>query len=98
MVSLSPEELIKKFPYLKKFEDQKWFFDNSINQGISEKEIPLHCCLILIKNTIEFLEKTKFNSHWESCFSVKTRLEQIEDLLRYFCKDSQYENSKKSNN
>jgi len=94
---LSVPELLTKFPFLRKFEDQTWIADNSINQKISDKEIPLICCLEVIKETIRFIESTKFNSHWESCFSVKTRLQQLESLLLYFTEDSVSERSKKKN-
>ena len=92
---LSIKELINKFPSLKKFENQKWIVDNAINQIISDKEIPLHCTLLLIQDLINYLEKTKFNSNWESFYGTKTRLKQIESLLLYFCEDSQNEAAKK---
>lgn len=96
-MKLSMPELLNKFPYLKKFQDQQWIKDATINGEISPNEIPLHCCLMMIRELLKFLEETKFNSMWENNFSTKTRIEQIESLLVFFCEDSQFVQSKKTN-
>ncbi len=96
-MKLSVPELLNKFPYLKKFQDQKWIFDATIDGEISSNEIPLHCCLMMIQDLLKFLDKTKFNNNWEGNFSTKTRVEQIETLLLFFCEDYQIVKSKKSN-
>jgi hypothetical protein len=90
-MKLSKEELIKKFPCLNKFKDQKWLSDESIKHDCNYKELPLKSALELINEIIEFSEKTKFSSNWEICFSIKKRLEQAKDLILYFCQDSSEE-------
>ncbi len=97
-MKLSKEELIKKFKILEKFKDQKWIEDEAIKSDCNYKEIPLKCALELIKDIIHYLEKNKFNSNWESYFGVKKRLEQVKDLLFYFCEDSIKEKTIKGTN
>jgi len=96
-MELSLPELIKKFTFLEKFKDQEWILNNSIDKQVSDKEIPFHVCLLVINETIDFIEKTKFSSHWESCFSTKARLMQVKKMLEYFCEESILERSKSSN-
>jgi len=97
-MKLSPCELIKKFRFLQKFQDQKWIAENSIHQDIDFKEVPMHCTFLLINELKKFLEATKFNNGYEVFLSTKVRLEQIEDLLLYFCEDSDFVKSMKGTN
>ena len=41
IVKLSHEELLKKFPNLKKFENQKWLSEESIKSDCNYKKLPL---------------------------------------------------------
>jgi hypothetical protein len=97
-MKLSPIQLIQKFPQLKRFENQKWLSEECIKEDCNYKEIPLLACFEMIKMTIEFIEKTKFNGHWEEGFSVKHRLFQMRDLLSYFCEDTIEEKTVKGDN
>lgn len=90
-MKLSKEELIKKFPCLQKFQDQKWMAEEAVKHDCNYKELPLKSALKLIEDVLEFIERNKFSNKWEEGFSVKTRLNQVKDLLAYFCSDTQEE-------
>lgn len=94
-MELSKEELLEKFPVLNKFKDQDWISAASITQKANLKELPLQAAFAMIKDTIEFIERTKFNSRWEEGFSVKIRLQQIESLLKHFCEETEVEKTLK---
>jgi len=95
---LSKPELLSKFKNLEKFKDQKWFSEEAIKSDCNYKELPLKAAKELINEIISFTETTKFSSNWELCFSVKTRLNQIKDLLDYFCEDTEQEKTLKGTN
>lgn len=97
-MKLSKKELMSKFPQLEKFENQKWICEESIKHDCNYKEIPLKVSFELIKELISFLESQKFSNNWELCFSVKSRLKQLESLLSYFCRDTLVEETLKGNN
>ena len=90
-MELSKTELLNKFNCLSKFQDQKWFSEEAIRADCNHKELPLKAAFHLIRDTIEFIDRTKFSSRWEEGFSTKVRLKQIEDLLRHFCEDTDHE-------
>lgn len=90
-MKLSKTELLNKFTCLSKFQNQKWFSEEATRHDCNYKELPLKAALHLIKDTIEFIERTKFSNRWEEGFSTKVRLKQIEDLLRHFCEDTDHE-------
>jgi hypothetical protein len=98
MIYLSPDEMLRKFPFLEKYKNQKWLEQNTIDQKINFKEIPLQCTFVLIEELLNFIERTKFNSHYEEYLSTKVRLRQIKELLHYFCEDSEEEKTKKGTN
>src|ERR1700761_1766483 len=85
---LSKAELLKKFPELNKFKDQKWMEEESIKSDCNYKELPLQAAFIMIQNVMDFAESGKFSNNWEFSHSVKIRLKQIRDLLKHFCKDT----------
>jgi hypothetical protein len=85
---LSKKELLIKFPQLEKFKNQKWLEEEAIKSDCNYKELPLKAALELINDVIIFIDRTKFNSNWEAGFSTKTRLEQIRNLLQFFCEDN----------
>lgn len=87
-MKLSRGELLRKFPELKKFENQKWLQEESIKADCNYKEIPLKAAFIMIENAIQFAESGKFSSNWEFSHSLKIRLQQIRDLLKHFCEDT----------
>jgi len=87
-MNLTPKQLLNKFPILKKFENQKWIEESAISSDCNFNEIPIRCAFELIKELRDYVTRTKFNSNWEFCFSMKVRLEQIESLLKFFCEDS----------
>lgn len=89
-MKLPKEQLIRKFPFLKKFENQKWVENVSITQEMDASEIPIHAAKILVSDMVDFCEKTKFCNNWESNFSVKIRLQQILDLLIYFTESDDF--------
>lgn len=95
---LSKTILINKFKSLEKFKDQKWLSEESLKSDCNYKELPLHAAKVLIEDMILFTEKTKFTSTWELCHSVKIRLLQIQDLLNYFCEDTEHEKTLKGSN
>ncbi len=95
---LSQEELIEKFEFLKKFKDQTWLSQEAIKEDCNYKKIPMIISFELIKSTIDFIEKTKFRSNWECGFSIKIRLKQIEEVLKFFCQDTIVEKSLKGSN
>ena len=95
---LSKNELIQRFKTLEKFKDQKWFSEEAVKEDCNYKELPLKASFALLEDLIEYIEKIKFNSHWEMCFSVKTRINQIKDLLNHFCEDTEVEKTMKGSN
>lgn len=97
-MNLSKKSLIKKFPQLNKFKDQKWLAEEAIKEDCNYKELPLRAAFAMIQEVIEFIERTKFTSGWEEGFSIKIRLQQIESLLKYFCEDTIQEKTLKGSN
>ena len=97
-MKLQPSDLLRKFPCLNKFKDQKWFSEEALSSDCNYKELPLKACLLLIKDMLEFIEKTKFTSRWEEGFSLKIRLQHAESLLLFFCEDSEKEKTLKGTN
>lgn len=95
---LDPKSLLEKFKSLEKFKDQKWFSEEAMKDDCNYKELPLKVTLVLIGDMLEFIEKTKFSSRWEEGFSIKVRLQQIKDLLTYFCDDTEDEKTRKGTN
>lgn len=88
---LSKKALMKKFPQLERFKDQKWLEEEAIKSDCNYKEIPLKCSLLLISEMIDFCQQNRFNSNWEFQHSIQIRLKQIESLLKHFCEDSNME-------
>lgn len=97
-MKLSIPELLKKYPKLAQFQDQRWMQEASLKSNVNHKEIPLKAALCLIEDTVNMLESTKFNNHWENQFSTQIRLKQIRDLLLYFCEDTEEEQTLKGTN
>jgi hypothetical protein len=97
-MKLSPNELLNKFKCLEKFKDQKWLSEESIKEDCNYKQLPLKAALALIQEIISFIETTKFNSRWEEGFSIKIRLQQMNDLLLFFCEDTIEEKTRKGTN
>jgi hypothetical protein len=97
-MKLSKEELIIKFPQLEKFSNQKWLSDEAIKPDCNYKELPLKATFEMIKELLNFIEKTKFSSNWEMGFSVKNRIKQIESLLSHFCDNTIEEQAIKGTN
>ena len=87
-MKLSKGELLRKFPELEKFKDQKWISEEAIKHDCNYKELPLKAALVMVKELKEFCQITRFKSSWEKCFSVEHRIDQIESLLLYFCEDT----------
>ena len=92
---LSKGELIRKYPQLEKFKDQKWLSEAVLKADCNYKEIPFFASLILIDEIIDFIERTKFSNRWEEGFSIKLRLQQIRSLLNHFCEDTDQERALK---
>ena len=97
-MKLGRKQLLEKFKVLEKFKDQKWLSDEAVKGDCNYKELPLQAAFCLINDMIEFVERTKFNNRWEEGFSTKIRLEQIRDLLAFFCEDTEEEKSRKGTN
>lgn len=97
-MKLSKEELIRKFPQLKKFQDQRWISDEAVKHDCNYKKFPLIATFELIKESLSFIETTKFSNNWEAYISIKVRLQQIEDLLLHFCEDTEQEKTIKGEN
>ena len=97
-MKLSLPCLLKKFPALEKFKDQKWLVEESTSAHCNYKELPLKAAHAMIVDLLNFIEKTKFKSYWEAGFSLKIRLEQIESLLLYFSQDTIQEKTLKGDN
>jgi hypothetical protein len=97
-MKLTSQELIKKFKSLEKFKDQKWFSEEAVKDDCDYKKLPLKAALALITDILAFIEKTKFNNKWEEGFSIKVRLQQMQDLLFFFCDDTEEEKTKKGSN
>lgn len=95
---LSKKELLEKFQFLKKFDNQIWLSEESIKEDCNYKKIPMIISFELIKSLTKFIDDTKFNSRWEEGFSIKIRLQQIEQLLEFFCEDTLQEKSLKGSN
>lgn len=87
-MKLNYYELLAKFPFLNKFKDQKWISANGLNNEMPFEIVPLHCAFVMIENVMEFLETTKFTNGYEVYLSTKVRIQQIKDLLEYFCQES----------
>lgn len=97
-MKLSINELLLKFPCLNKFKDQDWFSEEAIRHDCNHKELPMKVALVLIQDMLDFIEKTKFNSRWEEGFSLKIRLQHVQDLLSFFCEDTEEEKTVKGSN
>ena len=97
-MKLSRNELLNKFKNLEKFKDQKWFSEEAIKADCNYKELPLMAAKEMINDIISFTEKTKFSNNWEVCHSVKIRLQQIQDLLNFFCEETSKEKTLKGSN
>jgi hypothetical protein len=97
-MKLSKNLLMKKFPELKKFENQKWISEEAIKQDCNYNRIPLEASFAMIRNAISFLDQHRFSNNWEMCHSVKIRLQQIEDLLCFFCEKTIEEKTLKGEN
>ncbi len=98
MQKYSKDILLKKFKILEKFQNQSWISQEAIKSDCNHKEIPLNCAFFMITDLLKFIEETKFNNNWEQGFSLKIRLNQIKDLLEYFCEDTEEEKTKKGSN
>jgi hypothetical protein len=94
-MNLSKKELLKKFPELEKFKDQKWMEEESIKHDCNYKELPLKAAFFMIKELKEFCKSYKFTSNWEKGFSIEKRLKQLEKLLQHFCNDTEEEKALK---
>ena len=90
-MKLTLELLLIKFPFLHKFKDEEWFINQSMRYDCNNKELPLHIAFLLISDMLKFIEETKFNSRWEEGFSLKIRLQHMQDLLFFFCEDTEEE-------
>lgn len=97
-MKISKKELMEKFPSLNKFKDQKWLSEESIKSNCNYRSLPFKAAHEVINEIIEFSEKTKFSNHWESHFSIKIRLQQLQDLLLYFCEKTEQEKTLKGEN
>ena len=97
-MKLSIPELLKKYPKLAQFQDQKWLQEASLKSNVNHKEIPLMAALCLIDDVLYMLDNTKFNSNWEKQFSIQIRMKQIKDLLLYFCEDTKEDQTLKGTN
>ena len=97
-MKLNRTELLNKFKNLEKFKDQKWFSEEAIKSDCNYKELPLMAAKAMIVDIIEFTEKTKFSNNWEVSHSVKIRLEQVQDLLDYFCGKTEKEKTLEGSN
>ena len=80
-MKLSKEELINKFPYLKKYDDKNWISRLVLSQTGNLNDIPFTFCKILFDDLLSFLEQTRFSSKWEENFSTKVRVKQMIDIL-----------------
>jgi hypothetical protein len=83
-ISFSKENLLKKFPFLDKYQNLDWFKNLTIYGTGNAKDIPFLVCIECLKNLEDFLESTKFTSRWEEGFSVKIKIKQIVELLGHF--------------
>lgn len=81
---LGKQELLKKFAFLERYKDSKWFADLSTGDPQNLDKALFELTKIVLDDMIEFTEKTKFLSTWELCFSVKHRLLQIKQLINFF--------------
>jgi len=97
-MKLDRESLLRKFPLLLKYKDQSWFSEESIKHDCNHKELPLRIAFLLIKDTIDFIEKTKFNNRWEEGHSIKIRLQHAQEVLSFFCEDTEEEKTMKGTN
>lgn len=97
-MKLSRKELLNKFKNLEKFKDQAWFSEEAIKSECNYKELPLMAAKVMIKEIISFTESTKFSNNWEVCHGVKIRLQQIEDLLNFFCEKTEKEKTLSGSN
>lgn len=97
-MELNKNELLNKFKSLEKFKDQKWMSEEAIKADCNYKELPLKSALALIDELILYIERNKFRSQWEMCFSLKVQVEQLRQLLLYFCEDSESEKTIKGTN
>ena len=80
-MKLSKDELIKKFPAFKKYENKDWLQKLFLKNFSNLNDIPFSLCECLLNDLMEFLEKTKFSSRWEENFSTKVRVKQMLDIL-----------------
>ncbi len=97
-MKLDKDSLLRKFPLLLKYKDQAWFSEESIKHDVNHKELPLRVAFLLIQDTIEFIEKTKFRNNWEAGFSIKIRLQHAKEVLSFFCEDTEEEKTIKGSN
>jgi hypothetical protein len=82
-MEIGKTQLLNKFPFLKKFENSDVIKQLSLTQEMTYDDLYFNLSILLIEDLKDFIERTKFTSRWEEGFSIKIRLNQILDLIRY---------------